>query len=140
MPTSRPSGAPSAAPGGSGRGFGGLGAFGAFGQVKATSSTGFTVAEQQPGQSGSAQTTDVTVTVSGDTTYTTTKAATAAALEVGRCVSAMGPSDDTGAVAAQRISVSDAVNGQCSGGFGGFGGFGGSGGSTGSGSAAGASS
>jgi hypothetical protein len=113
MPTARPSGAPGAG----GRGFGGVGA---FGQVKAVSGTGFTVTAQQPGPNGdSGQTREVTVTVSADTSYTTTKAATAAALAVGKCVSATGQSDDTGAVAARRISVSDAVNGQCTGGFGG---------------------
>lgn len=118
MPTERPSGAPS----GRAR-FG----FGALGTVSAVSTGGFVVAQQQfDGTSGSATTRDVAVTVSGATTYTTTKAAKATALKVGVCVTATGRADDTGAVTAQRIEISQPVDGQC--GFGGFARFGGPGG------------
>jgi hypothetical protein len=115
LPSDLPSDRPSGAPGG------GRGGFGAFGQVTAVSGTGFTVAQQQFGQDGaSGETTDVAVTVSADTTYTPTKAAAASALAVGKCVTATGQADDTGTVAAERIAVSDAVDGQCTGAFGGF--------------------
>ena len=118
LPSERPGGAPSGGPGG--RGFGG---FGAFGQVTAVSGTGFTVAQQRFGQDGQDdETTDVAVTVAAATTYTTTQDATATALAVGTCVSATGEADATGAVKAQRISISDAVDGRCAVGFAGFGG------------------
>lgn len=117
VPTIRPSGGPSARPGG--RGFG----FGASGKVTAVSASGFTVASRV--SSG-----DTTVTVSGSTTYTTTRPGTSAALKVGTCVAATGRSSDTGAVAADRLVVSDPVDGSCDG-FGfrrGTGGQGGQGG------------
>ena len=56
--------------------------------------------------------------MSGTTTYTTTQSADASALKVGKCVVATGQADDTGAVAAQRLVVSDPVDGSCSTGFG----------------------
>ncbi|GAA4721847.1 hypothetical protein [Nocardioides conyzicola] len=121
MPTDRPSGAPSGAPsggpGGGGRGFGG---FGTVGEVTAVSATGFTVTATQPGggESADATSTEVSVTVGDDTTYTTNAKATAAAVKVGACVNALGESDDTGAVAATSISVSQPVDGACTGGFG----------------------
>jgi hypothetical protein len=90
--------------------------FGANGKVTAVSATGFTVASQFPGTSSQAPR-DTTVTVSGSTTYTTTKPGTAAALKVGKCVTATGASDDTGAVTADRLVVSDPVDGACTGGF-----------------------
>ena len=134
VPTDRPSDPPSGAPDGTN---GGRRAFGAFGTVASVSATGFALTAQTPASSGSSGsgTTTVDVTVSTDTTYTITQQATAAALAVGKCVSANGQTDDTGALTAQRITVSDAVNGQCTGSFGG-----GSGGGFGGGAAAGASS
>ena len=56
--------------------------------------------------------------MSGSTTYTTTQSADASALKVGKCVVATGQADDTGTVAAERLVVSDPVNGSCSTGFG----------------------
>jgi len=112
-----PSGMPSGGPGGRG-GFG----FGAFGKVTAVSSSGFTVASTMPSFGAGASagaTTDVAVMVDAGTTYTTTKSVTAGALKVGRCATATGSTDDTGAVSAQRISLSQPVDGQCTGGFGG---------------------
>ena len=124
-PSGAPSGLPSGAPGGdhSGGGDGGgpqgRGAgfgIGVSGKVTAVSAGGFTVAASQPGGSG---TTSVKVTTSGSTTYTAEKKSDSSALEVGRCLTAMGSSDSTGTVSAKTASVSDPVDGQC--GFGGFG-------------------
>lgn len=67
---------------------------------------------------------DDTVTVTPSTRYVATMAATSSAVKGGVCVQATGPSDSTGAVAATRIGISDAVNGSCTTGFGGRGGFG----------------
>jgi hypothetical protein len=66
----------------------------------------------------------VTVTTTRATTYQQTAKATKAALKVGQCATAIGSTDDTGAVTARSIAVSPPMNGAC-GGFGGFGGFGG---------------
>jgi hypothetical protein len=105
-PSDGPSDPPSDASGGPGGGR--PGGFGTFGEVTAVSGDGFTV---------SVDDTDVTVTVSGDTTYTTTAKASADAVKVGACVSARGDTDDTGALTATSISVSEKVDGQCTGGF-----------------------
>jgi hypothetical protein len=96
------------------RGPGGGRAFGASGEVTAVTGDGFTVKATTP---GSDDTTTVSVTVTGDTTVTTTKNAAATALKVGKCVTASGDTDDTGAVTADRISVTDPVDGECTGGF-----------------------
>lgn len=133
-PGAVPSGAPSGAPGGlpsgvpggrggfrGGAGFGG--GFGATGKVTAVTTTGFTVSERtfDPSNPSATPTTHaVRVTVSGATTYTTTEKAAGSALKVGTCVTAIGKANDTGAVTASRIQVSDPTNGSC--GFGGFGG------------------
>ena len=102
LPTDRPSDLPARTGGGT------------FGEVTAVSADGFTVSSTRPGED---DTTTVDVTVSGDTTYTINAEADSSALEVGKCVNATGDADDTGAVTAERISVSDAVDGQCTGGF-----------------------
>jgi hypothetical protein len=104
MPEGEP---PAGAPDGVRRGFG------TAGQVTAVSADGFTVSAQRPGDDAA---TDVVVTVGEETTVTTTAAAKASAVEVGRCVDARGESDDTGAVTATSISVSDPVDGECQGG------------------------
>jgi hypothetical protein len=85
---------------------------GAIGEVTAVSATGFTVAAVQP---GSDEPTAVSVTVDGDTTYTTNATAEAADVEVGVCVTATGTSDDTGAVTAKTLAVSPPRDGQCGG-------------------------
>lgn len=105
----RPSGAPSGLPSGAVR----FGNFAAFGVVTATTGGAtptLTVKSQLPGDSSS---TDVTVTTTSATTYTTQVAGTAADVKVGVCLTANGTPNDTGAVTATRISVSDPVNGQC---------------------------
>jgi Domain of unknown function (DUF5666) len=115
FPSGRPSGAPSGAPSGGFRGgFGG----GAFGQVTAVTSGGFTVKSSGFGPQGSSKTSDVSVTFSSSTRWTTTKKTSSASLAVGKCVTAIGNPDDTGAVTARSISVSPAVNGSCMSGFG----------------------
>jgi hypothetical protein len=62
------------------------------------------------------------VTTTAATTYTKTVSASAKDLAVGKCVTAIGSADDTGAVTATAIISQPAVNGDCAGGFGGFGG------------------
>ncbi|TNC21637.1 DUF5666 domain-containing protein [Amycolatopsis alkalitolerans] len=83
---------------------------GAFGKVTAVSGTGFTV-EQDNRQTGA--TTTVQVTVDSATTYTKSSAANSSALKVGECAIATGQADDTGAVAAKTISVSQAGPNGC---------------------------
>ncbi|SDK87859.1 hypothetical protein SAMN05428985_106502 [Nocardioides sp. YR527] len=114
MPSDMPEGMPSGGPGGMG------GGMGTSGEVTEVSDSGFTVAATSR---DSEETTSVTVTVGSETTYTTTKTATKSALVVGTCVTATGEADDTGAVTAERISVSDPVEGECTTGFGGRGGM-----------------
>lgn len=114
MPSDMPEGTPSGGPGGMG------GGMGASGEVTAVSDSGFTVAATSR---DSEETTSVSVTVGSETTYTTTRTATKSALVVGTCVTATGEADDTGAVTAERISVSDPVDGECATGFGGRGGM-----------------
>jgi hypothetical protein len=101
MPSDVPSDMPSGRPVG----------FGTVGEVTAVSGDGFTVSTGDD---------EVSVMVSGDTTYTTTAKATADAVKVGICVNAQGDTDDTGALTATSISVSQKVDGRCTGGFGTF--------------------
>jgi hypothetical protein len=114
-PSGPPSGMPSGAPpsGGSGGGPRAFGS-GALGAVTAVSADGFTVDSTRPGSDDSQS---VAVTVSADTTYSTSADADGSALKVGRCVQATGAADSTGAITATRIGVSDPVDGQCGGGF-----------------------
>jgi hypothetical protein len=114
MPTDMPTDMPSTMPSGAADGM--RGGFGTVGEVTAVSASGFTVSATQPGSDSA---TDVSVTVGGDTTYTTQAKAQASAVTVGSCVTARGDSDDTGAVTASTISVSEPVDGQCTSGFGG---------------------
>jgi Domain of unknown function (DUF5666) len=91
---------------------------GTAGQVVAVTDDGFTVEAMRPTDDGSTpDSTQVEVTVSSATTYTTTADATAAAVEVGRCLTAVGDADDTGAVTATRIDLTDPVGGACDTGF-----------------------
>ena len=96
-PRERPSDLPEGAgPGGAG-GRGGV----AVGEITALADAGFTVG-------------DVTVTVDHDTTFTATEDGGADDISVGVCVSAQGEADDTGAVTAESLSISDKVDGECS--------------------------
>lgn len=112
-PTDMPSDMPSDRPGG-------MGGFGTSGEVIAVSATGFTVEAAAGPRSAdsSAASVTVTVTVAVDTTYTTTAKATSAAVKVGRCLVAQGDADDTGAVTAASVTVSEPVDGTCTTGFG----------------------
>jgi Domain of unknown function (DUF5666) len=126
---------------GSGGGGNGLGGFGGFGKVTAVNGAGFTIESTRPqnGTSTAAAPTMETVQTTAGTTYTRTGKATAKALVVGLCVTAMGKADDTGSVAATSILLRPAENGSCSSGFGGgFGGRGTGGGAAPTGGSAGA--
>lgn len=59
------------------------------------------------------------VTTTPATTYSKTVATDHSALAVGQCVTAVGPSDDTGTVAASSISIRPSGPQGCQGGFGG---------------------
>jgi hypothetical protein len=85
---------------------------GAIGEVTAVTSDGFTVDSVLP---GSDDKTAVAVTVGADTTYTKTATGAAADVKVGVCVAASGTTDDTGAVTATTIAVSQPVDGACGG-------------------------
>jgi hypothetical protein len=87
---------------------------GAIGEVTAVSATGFTVDSVMPG-SNSSGTTSVAVTVGSSTTYTTTAKGSGSDVKVGICVAADGTTDDTGAVTAKTIAVSQPQDGQCGG-------------------------
>lgn len=119
-------------PSGTGRGQFRFGGFGAFGKVTALKANGFTVSETRPAAAGATATpTSVDVTTTAATTFTTTAAATASDVKVGVCVRAQGKTDDTGAITAATVAVSEPVNGVCGATFirsrGAGGGFGGPG-------------
>ncbi|WP_027945775.1 DUF5666 domain-containing protein [Amycolatopsis taiwanensis] len=75
----------------------------AAGKVTAMTGNGFTVQEDNQ-QTGA--TTDVQVTVDANTTYAKSVSADSGALKVGECVAATGQTDDTGAVTARTIAIS----------------------------------
>ena len=85
---------------------------GAIGEVTKVTSAGFTVASQQPG-SDDTKATSVTVTTGADTTYTTTAKASSSDVKAGVCVTSMGDADDTGAISAKTIAVSQPVDDAC---------------------------
>jgi hypothetical protein len=119
---------------GGGAGFGGI----VTGKVTAVSGSTITVESTRFGApngsaatssgaatTGSASTgekTTETVNVTGSTTYTTEKKATASAVKTGLCATALGAADDTGAIAATSVTLSEPVNGECTSGARGFGG------------------
>jgi hypothetical protein len=109
FPSDRPTGFPSGArPSGfpSGRAFGAV----ASGKVSSIAGSTLTIAARQFGGSG---TSNKTVTVASSTKITTEAVTTATSVKVGKCVSAEGRADSTGAVTATRVQVTDPVNGQC---------------------------
>lgn len=117
-PGTRPPGAPNPGrtrgPGAGGNGFAGLGA---FGKVTAVNGASFTVeSTPQNGTATAAPTTRIVQTTAA-TTYTRTAAASAKALAVGLCVTALGKASDTGSIAATSISLRPSQNGSCSSGF-----------------------
>jgi hypothetical protein len=124
--------------GGSGSGFGGRGlaGFGATGEVTAVGDGTLTVSVERfarsgaatPAPSASPTTTSETVTFTSATTFTALRSADSAAVKVGTCVTALGTTDDTGALTATSVAVSLPVEGACSSGFAGRGGNGSRGG------------
>lgn len=98
LPTDLPSDRLGGMPGGVRAGFG------FAGRVSSVTEGGFVV----DGPQGS-----ITVTVGADTTYTKQAPAEVGDLTVGRCVRVEGEADDTGAVTAASVQVSDPVNDEC---------------------------
>ncbi|MGW5359025.1 DUF5666 domain-containing protein [Actinopolymorpha pittospori] len=100
-PRPRPTG--TARPGGAG-GNGQFGGFGGLvaGRVVSVSGTSFVVAREARGGAAPG---NQTVRTTGTTTVTRTESATAKALAVGTCATALGKADDTGTVAATTISL-----------------------------------
>ncbi len=90
------------------------------GQVKSVTGTSVTLT----GSTGTTTTIDVPTTVK----VTTSSVVTATALQTGECVTALGPKDSSGTVAAQALTISPMGANGCTvgfgGGFGGRGGFG----------------
>lgn len=99
-----------------------------LGTVSAISGTGFTVhgvvRTFTRGPSGAPPATAtpaasvISVATDASTTYTTTAVVSSSAMTVGECVAAVGPADNTGAITAKSVSISQATNGSCFGGFG----------------------
>lgn len=104
-----PSGSPNR-PAGAGRGRGGI----ALGKITSISGAGFVV------QLGASDTTR-SIAITTTTTITKTVPTDKTGLAVGECVSALGPSDDTGTVEASSISIRQPGPNGCQGGFGGTG-------------------
>jgi hypothetical protein len=115
-PATADGGCPAGGPGGPGRGArpagGGRGAR-AAGKITSISGSGFVL-----------QTSNVTraVTTTQATTFSKTVATDHSALAVGQCVTTVGPSGDTGTVAASSISIRQPGPQGCQGGFSGPGG------------------
>lgn len=135
-PSARPSGGfrPSGGARPSGAARGGFGGFGqaAFGKVASVGSGTFVVSSTRNNA-----TSMVTVTTTSATTYREMETGTKANLKVGLCATAIGNTDDTGAVTARTIALSSPTSTGCTAGFGGFGRgrFGGGAGGTGGGTA-----
>jgi hypothetical protein len=113
-------------PQGAPNGFGGQ-VRGAVGTVTALGNGAFTVApvaRRETGSATTAATGPVTVTYAASTTFTTLTKATPSSVKVGVCVTAIGKTDDTGAVTASSLQVSQPIDGSCTSGFRGAGGFG----------------
>ena len=86
--------------------------------MTAVSGSTATVSEVNPSTKA---TSSVVITLTASTTYSQRTSATAADLAVGKCATAIGTADSTGAVTARSISLSQPVSGSCTSGFGGFG-------------------
>jgi hypothetical protein len=121
----RPSFSPRPRPTGS-RGAFGNGTFGgADGKVTSVSASGFVVeARSRTAGSGTATDTSVTVITTSASKYLKTVTASASALKVGLCITAVGTPNSIGAVAARSIRISQPGPTGCVTGLGGRGGFG----------------
>jgi hypothetical protein len=119
--TPRPSFSPRPRPTGS-RGAFGNGTFGgADGKVISVSASGFVV--QARSRTASSDT-SITVITTSASKYLKTVTASASALKVGQCITAVGTANSIGAVAARSIRISQPGPTGCVSGFGGRGGFG----------------
>lgn len=121
-PEDAPSDMPSGAPGGEGGPPGGVGVFGGVttGSVTAVDRSAITVSTSSPEGESAAE----SVTVDNATTYTVQRAGANADVVVGQCVSALGETDDSGALTATSLSLSTPGDEGCTSGFpGGRGGF-----------------
>ena len=98
----------------------------ASGSVLSVSGSTLVVAARDftPGSPDGTSTTNKTITLAPTTKITGQRAATASAVKLGRCATAQGGTDSSGAVTATTINITDPANGICTTGFGGFGGFG----------------
>ncbi len=115
-PAGADSGCPGGGSGGAGRGArpaGGGRGVPATGKITSVSASGFVL--QTPNATRAVTTTQAT-------TFSKTVATDHSALAVGQCVTAAGPSDDTGTVTASSISIRQPGPQGCQGGFGGPGG------------------
>ena len=110
-PRNRPPGAGTGPGNGTGNGPGRARAAATFGKIISVSGSSFAV------QNGGSTATR-TVTTTGSTTFSKTVATDHSALAVGECVTAAGPADDTGAVAASAITISQPGPNGCTAGFG----------------------
>jgi hypothetical protein len=112
---------PTGSPGAFGNGtFGG-----ANGKVTSVSASGFVVqGRNRAAGSGTATATDITVITTSASKYLKTVTASASALKVGLCITAVGTANSIGAVAARSIRISQPGPSGCVSGFTGRGGFG----------------
>jgi hypothetical protein len=83
----------------------------ASGKITSIAGTTLVIAARQFSGSGTA---NKTVTITSRTKITTEAQTTAASVKVGKCVTAEGKADSTGAVSATQVHITDPVNGQCS--------------------------
>ncbi len=120
-PSGSPSGVPSGGPGGTGGrapGFGGI----ATGTVVSVSGSSVVIDAESfdpNGGSTAPTTTKKTITIGSDTKVSTQVSTTSKSVVVGKCATVQGAADSGGTVTATSVSIIDASNGQCSGGFGG---------------------
>ncbi len=119
--TPGPSFSPRPRPSGSRGAFGGGGFGGANGKVTSLSASGFVVQGRNPAASGG---TSITVTATGATKYLKVVTVGPSALKVGQCITATGPANSIGAVAARSIRISQPGPNGCVTTFGGRGGAG----------------
>jgi hypothetical protein len=121
-PSGAPTGFPSGGPGGTGGGAPNLGGI-ATGKVVSLSGSSVVIdAESLDPNGGSTTpaTTKKTITIGSDTKVSTQASTTSKSVVVGKCAAVQGSADSGGAVAATSVIITDASNGQCTGGFGGF--------------------
>jgi hypothetical protein len=120
-PSGAPTGFPSGGPGGTG---GGALGFGGIATGKVVSVSGSSVvldaeAFDLNGGSAAPTTTKKTITIGTDTTVSTQASTTSKSVVAGKCATVQGAADSEGTVTATSVSITDASNGQCTGGFGG---------------------